>query len=193
MLFFDRVLDFFDNIADVAVGNPRTAREAKSTGKQAFADAVDVGGRGCVDWLAVHWFPEGAAFDAGGIEGDAHCLDICSGLALGVGAFGLVGDTGRSADGAFNDLGISIFLTLDFQGRVERDGAKPKIGVEPRGWILVEGNAPDIGKQIAIKGLDMVVVIDVLLKDGHLSSPDTGANIAHAVVVADFLVLVIGV
>ena len=50
-----------------------------------------------------------------------------------------------------------------------------------------------VGEQFAIERLHVVMVGDVLVEDGHLATADAGADVGHAVVVADCLMLVIWV
>ena len=49
------------------------------------------------------------------------------------------------------------------------------------------------GQQFFVKSLHVLVVSDVGLRHRHLSASDTGADVRHAVIVADFGVLVVGV
>ena len=62
-----------------------------------------------------------------------------------------------------------------------------------RSGVLVQRDAVDAAQQLAIHGLHMAVVGQVLIYDSHLAAPYAGAYIAHAIVVAYLLVLVVGV
>ena len=52
-------------------------------------------------------------------------------------------------------------------------------------------HARDIGQQFLIKLPHMLMMLDMRIKNSHLASTDTCANIGHTIVVADGSVLVV--
>ena len=57
----------------------------------------------------------------------------------------------------------------------------------------MECDAVDLGKSFAIESGDVLVVSYVVVDNSHLSAAYTGADVAHAVVVANVFVLIVGV
>ena len=162
--------------------------------EEVLADAVEVGGVGAVDGLAVHGLPQGARLDIKAVETDAHGLYIGVGLAVGGGGACLVDDSGGSSHGAADDALVGLVLSLDVEVGREGDGAEPVVAVVAAvGGLAVDGDARHVGEEALIERLDVLVVRDMVAGDGHLSAADAGADIGHTVVVADGFVLVVGV
>ena len=90
----------------MGVGHPRAGGEAKAYAEETLAHAVGVARGVLVDGLAVHRLPQGARLDAGGVEGEAHGLDVGVGLEVGVGRLAGMGHTCGTAHGAGDDFGI---------------------------------------------------------------------------------------
>ena len=201
----DGRLDCLDDVADVVVGDVRSGREAEAYGEERLADTVDVCGRITVDRLFVHRLPERTRLDAGGVEGQAHRLHVGVGLAVGHGGGGGMGHAGGSSDGARYHLFICVLLPLYLQVRVERACAEPEVGVEYSvcrlmpgdvrivcgGGIAVHRYSLHVLQQFAVELLHVPVVGDMVVDHRHLSAAYAGADVAHAVVVADVLVLVV--
>ena len=185
--------DGVDDVADVVVSYPGAGGEADADLEEALADAVDIGGRVAVDGLAVHGLPQGAALNVGAVEANAQGLHVVVGLAVGGGRRGLVDDTGGASDGALDHGAVGLVLTLYPQRGVERGCAEPEVGVVLRPGVAVHGDAVDFPEELAVELLDMAVVGDVGVEHGHLAAADARADVAHAVVVAYGLVLVVGV
>ena len=63
--------------------------------------------------------------------------------------------------------------------------------VEMTSGLGMDGDAGDIGEQMFVQSLDVVMMGDVGVEDGHLATANTGADVAHTVVIADGLMLII--
>ena len=99
----------------------------------------------------------------------------------------------RTAYSTRNNLFIGILLPFDTDLRVEAHGAEPVISIIHRAWRRMHCNSFDIGKQLLVHFLHMLMMFEMVVDYGHLSAADTGTDITHAVVIADSLVLVIGI
>ncbi len=177
VLLLDCGADCGGDVAEVVVGHPRAGGEAEAGAEEGLADAVGVRRGGGVDGLAVHRFPEGSRLDACGVEGGAHCLDVCVWLAVGGGRCGGVGHSRCTADGAREYCGVCLVLPPDPEGGVDCYGAEPEVGAVAGRWVVVEGYAGDSGEQAAVLLLHVAVVGDVVVEDGHLPAPDSGADV----------------
>ena len=106
---------------------------------------------------------------------------------------GVVHHTSGAAHGTLHCLFVCVFLSFHVQFLVEQDGAEPIVAIVSgvRGFVHLDAVSPS--KSLPIKFLDMSVVVQMLLKYRHLAAAYTGADVAHAVVVTDGFMLVIGV
>ena len=102
-------------------------------------------------------------------------------------------DTGGTADSTGDNPAIGIVLTFHAQRRIERDGAKPEITVITLRGTFVKSDPAHPLEQLPVKSLNMSMVCNMRIDNGHLPPADTGADIAHPVVVTNMFVLVIGV
>ncbi len=141
----------------------------------------------------MHRLPEGASLDVGLVEADTQGFHVVVGLTVSRCSCGGMDYAGRAADCAFYNLFVGILLALDFQIWVERRGAEPEVGVALRPRIAVHRYIRHVFKQRFVECLHVYVMGNVVVDYGHLSAADAGADVRHAVVVADGLVLVIRV
>ena len=95
-----------------------------------------------------------------------------------------------TTDGSSDRLLISMLLTTDMQVLIEQDGAQPEVRLHVT-WLIMESDTADIRKGITIPGGDMTVMGDMLIKDGHLTTSDTGTDVTHTIVVSHRLMMVI--
>ena len=189
----DSLTDGGDYVAYVIVCDVWTCGETDAHLEEFLAHAVDVGGGVAVDGLSVHRFPERTRLYVRLVKPYTQSLHVVVRLAVGRGCGCRVDDACRPTDRSGDDGFVCVFLTLDPEIRIEGGGAEPEVGVKFRGGIGVHGDTLDIGEQVAIEFLHMAVVGDVVVDYGHLTASDPRADIAHAVVVADLLVLIVGV
>ncbi len=76
---------------------------------------------------------------------------------------------------------------------VNRDCREPEVGVGMAVGVAVKVNAGYGSEELGIEGRETSVMGYVLFEDGHLAASYAGADVAHAVVVADVLVLIVGI
>ena len=187
------VLDLLNYVADMLVGHPRTGRQTDAHLEQFLAHTVDVSRITSVHRLFVHRLPQRTRFDTCGIQSYAHCLHVIIRLAVGNCSRSGVGNTCGTSYGTGYHLLVSIFLTFYFQVRVESGCTEPEVGVIFRSRVTVHCHTLYILQQFHVQLLHMAVMGNMLVEDGHLASAYAGADVAHAVVVAYGLVLVVGV
>ena len=102
--------------------------------------------------------------------------------------------TGGAAHGTLHNRLVGVLLTLDLQVGIQGDGAEPVVAVVlTRGGLRVDLHTLHVREELLVEMLDALVVGDMVCHHGHLSAADAGADVAHAVVEADLLVLVVGV
>ena len=99
----------------------------------------------------------------------------------------------RTTYGTGYNLAVGVLLTLDLQVGVECCSTEPEIGIVTVRRVTMHLDAGDILEQFTIKFLHMLVVGDVVVNDSHLPPADSGTDVAHTIVVADVLVLIIRV
>lgn len=104
-----------------------------------------------------------------------------------------MGDSGGTADSSVDGFRVGVLLSLDLQSGVDGDRVEPVVAVVASGGVAVDLDAFDPVEQFAVEVIHMPVVCDVLLEHRHLTAADARADVGHAVVVADFLVLVVRV
>ena len=152
---------------------------------------VGVGRTSGVYRLAVHRLPQWSALHIGLVEPHTQGLDVGIRLAVGVNLARAVYHSGRSAHCALHGFGVGLFLPLHLECRVEGDGVEPEVGVHIGRRVVVKVDTVDVGKGLGVDPRESPVMGNVLVKHRHLPAPDTRADVAHAVVVAYHLVLVI--
>ena len=199
----DSLANAIDNIADIVVGDVGTGGETETDFEEGCLYFVGVGGGVLIDGLLVHGLPYGTALNFLVKHKDTEGFDVFVGLAIGGGGFYGFDDTGSTSDGGLDDFLIGVLLPLDMDVGVYGGGTEPIVGIKYRfmgqgvkgNGLLVDVDAGDVGKELFVEGLDVFVVGDVVIKDGHLATADTGAYVGHAVVVAygGVLILRIGV
>ncbi len=190
------------------VRHPWTSRETDAHLEEGFTDTVDVSWSVFVDRLFVHRFPERTSFDVGGIESHPERLDVVVGLAVGDCSRSGMSHTSSATYGSGYYLSISFFLSFYLKIRVESSGAEPEIGVEGvrcrgvgcrgvrvvgEGGIAVHVDTLNVFEELAVEGLDVLVVGDVVADHSHLTSSDASTNVAHTIVESDRLMLIVGV
>ena len=98
----------------------------------------------------------------------------------------------RTTDGTTDRMFIGMLLTTNMQILIEQDGAQPEVRLHVT-WFVVEGDTIDMCKGITIFCGDMTVMGDMLIKDGHLSTSDTGTDVTHTIVVTHSLMMIVRV
>ena len=141
----------------------------------------------------MHRFPQRTRLDVSLVEEDAQCLHIVVRLAVGVSAVGSMHHTCGTAHRALNDGLVGILLTFYADYRVNCYSIEPEIGIVTLIGIAVNLNTFDIFQQFLVELEHMLMMVDMVVHNGHLSATDAGADVAHAVVVSDSLVLVVGI
>ena len=163
--------------ADVDIADPGAGGEADAALEERLADAVDVGGIGAIDGLAVHRLPERTALYAGLVQSHAQRLHIGVRLAVGHSRRRRMRHTCRAADSTLDHLTVGVLLTLYPQILVEERRAEPEVGVEAGRRRLVHRDAGDIGQQFLIELLHVAMMGDMLVGDRHLAAAYARANV----------------
>lgn len=109
------------------VAHPRSGGEADAHFEEGFAHAVSVDWIVAVDGLLVHWLPQWARLDAGGVEGHAESLNVVVGLTISSCGLSRVCNTGSAANSAGDYLFVCFLLAFDAELGVERGRAEPEI------------------------------------------------------------------
>ena len=140
----------------------------------------------------MHRLPHRARLHLGGIEPHTHRLHIRIRLAIGGGGRSRVNHARSTAHSARNHHLIRIFLTLHVQRRSKHDGAQPIVGIVVATFRLsVHRDAIHIRQQLLIERLHMLMVRNMLIHNRHLTTTNACTHIAHSIIIADFLVLII--
>lgn len=184
-------MDGIGDAEEFRLADVRSGGETEALTEEMLGGTVDIGGSVGVDGLPVHRLPKRAGFDCGLIESEAQGLDITCGLAVGHGRAGFACHGGCATDGLFHRIAIRLIFISDVNGGIKGDGAKPEIGVEFRGGILMESQAGDVGEQFGISLLHPPMVVDTAVDNLHLGPTDTRTEVGHSVIVSDFLMLII--
>ena len=185
--------DAVHDVAGILVGHAGTARQAEAGPEKGLAHAAEIGRAVSVHWLAVHGLPQRAGLDAQGVQADAEGLHVGVRLAVSVGRVGCVGHSGGASHRALYGAAVGILLALDAQLRVDGHRVQPVVAVVPLIRVLVEGDAVHVLQQFPVQGAHVLVMSDVCVRHRHLTPADTRTDVRHAVVVADALVLVVGI
>ena len=187
---FETSLDYFNNhillFRSHLVIRGEAEAAAEDVRAHVLAGAGDVGvaaaaavafgrdeGMGAVDGLHMHGLPDGAALRVEGSQG----IQDLMGRALS--GFGLV----------------QVVLLSTDHGRhgvlVDDQAGKPEVRL---GIRFIEGIHPDrqIGEPCLIALVDGLLLSDMLIQIGHLATDDARDDVAHAVVIADLLMLIPG-
>ena len=76
--------------------------------------------------------------------------------------------------------------------RIKSCCTEPEVGIEARVCrLLVDMNPRNVSKEFLVEGLDVLVMSDMRIENGHLAAADTSAYIGHTVVVADGSMLIV--
>ena len=185
--------DAVHDVAGILVGDAGAARQAEAHLEEGLAHAVEVGRAVRIHRLAVHRLPQRTGLDAQGVQADAQGLHVGVRLAVRVGRVGCVGHAGGASYSSLYGVAVGILLTFDAQPRVDGHSVQPIVAVVSLIRVLVEGDAVHVLQQLPVQGTHMLVVGDVSVRNRHLAPADTRADVRHAVVVADALVLVVGI
>ena len=97
-----------------------------------------------------------------------------------------------TTDGTTDRMFIGMLLATNMQVLIEQDGAQPEVRLHVI-RLVVEGDTIDMCKGITILCSDMTVMGDMLIKDGHLSTSDTGTDVTHTIVVTHRLMMIVRV
>ena len=102
--------------------------------------------------------------------------------------------TSSTTHGTLHDGLVSVLLAFDFDVLVQRDSAKPIVAVIFTSVRLsVDMDSRYIGQQILVLLLHVLMVGDMVVSNSHLATTDAGTDIAHTVVEAYLLVLIVRV
>lgn len=190
----DGTLNRLDDVFDVVICHVRAGGQTHTDLEDGLRNAIHVCWCILVYRLFVHGLPYGTCFNASSIHEDAKSFDVGVGLAVSRCGVSDVNHAGSAAHSAFHDGLVGVLLPSDSHIRVEGVGAEPVVRIILACCGLgVDLNAKDISQQLFIQFLDVLVMGDVLLCDGHLTAADAGTDVRHAVVVTDLLVLVVRV
>ena len=185
--------DAVHDVAGVLVGDAGAARQAEAGPEKGLAHAAEIGRAVSVHRLAVHGLPQRAGLDAQGVQAHAEGLHVGAGLAVGMSRVSRMGHAGGSAHCTPDGAAVGILLTPDAQVRVESHGIQPVVAVVSLRRVLVEGDAVHVLQELAVEGAHVPVMGDVFVSHRHLAAADARADVRHAVVVPDALVLVVGI
>ena len=141
----------------------------------------------------MHGFPQWTALDALTVEYKTHSLDIAIRLAVGVNSACGMDHAGSTAHSALDRLLIDRLLALHTQVLVKHNGAEPVVAVAVGVGIGMEGDALHIAEGLGITPGNAVMVGDMVVENRHLATPNAGTDVAHAVVVTNLLVVIIGI
>ena len=150
----------------------------------------------------MHRFPQGSGFYLRITHDETKCLHVVIWLAICSHRLCRMNDTCSSTYCPRNRILISSFLSFDPKIRIKTNGAKPIVGIiqlRPFGIIshLRIGRSPmhpdsrHISQQFLIHFLNMLMMSQMVLQNGHLSTPNTCANITQPVIVSDCLMLIV--
>ena len=120
------------------------------------------------------WLPNRTALDFLGEHEDKEGFYVLVGLAIGGGTFYGFDDSGCSTNGCLDDFFVGVLLTLDADVGIDGGCTEPEVGIVARiGWLLVEGDAWNGLQQILLELLHVLVVGDVVIVNGHLTTTAT--------------------
>ena len=75
---------------------------------------------------------------------------------------------------------------------IDKYGVEPIVGFHVAFGCYVQVYSVYIGKQLSVKFGGVTMVSDMFARNSHLSATNTCTNVTHAIVIADFLVQVVG-
>ena len=86
--------------------------------------------------------------------------------------------SGSTADCGLDYLLVSVLLSLDTHLRIKSGCTEPEVGIEARVCrLLVDMNPRNISKELLVERLDVLVMSDMRIENGHLAAAYTGAYV----------------
>ena len=87
-------------------------------------------------------------------------------------------NAGSSADCGLDYLLVSVLLSLDAHFRIKSGGTEPEVGIESRVCrLLMDMNPRNVSKEFLVEGLDVFVMSDMRIENGHLAAAYTGTDV----------------
>ena len=87
-------------------------------------------------------------------------------------------NTGSTADCGLDYLLVSVLLSLDTHLRIKSCCTEPEVCIETRVCrLLVDMNPRNVSKELLVEGLDVLVMSDMRIENGHLATAYTGTYV----------------